>query len=272
MSTEKQGTLVLAVLVSCCCFFAGAPNSISLMAQVHTTVGLLRSVYLVKYGSESGTAFVLSAEGGPYFVTAGHVVDGLATGGRISVRTGWDRWEDFTVTRIPLSPKLDIAVLKLDRPIGSPEMWIEAGSLAGREPNLEVYFLGFPYGGQLTLNGKTYRLSSNFESGGISYPAPLVKHGIISGIDAQDPEAAIIFVDAMNNEGFSGAPVVFWDSAARLPRVIGVVTARLPERLMVPRGASPLPAWANSGIVVAYHISGALDAIHRYQITGQKVK
>ena len=228
------------------------------------TVGLARSVYLIKYGQSFGTGFILHTGEKEYLVTAAHVVGGMKSGEKIGVRTGWDRWEEFAVTRVPIPSKVDIAVLVTDRPISLQGEWIEVGSTAGLDFNLAVHFLGFPYGGELNLNGRTYRLSSSYLKDGLSFPIALVKHGVIAGWDNRDPDSRIIFIDAINNPGFSGSPVVFWDSLTKLPKVFGVVTARLPEQLMVPDGAPPPPLWDNSGIVIAHDISGALKAIQQY--------
>ena len=106
-------------------------------AQTYITVGALRSVYLIRYGQSYGTAFILAANQKPYLITAAHVVEGIASGEKISLRTGANKWDDFTVTRIPVPKKVDIAVFTTDPSISTPGFAIEAGSLAGRSGIVE---------------------------------------------------------------------------------------------------------------------------------------
>ena len=249
----------------CCLVGWMVLSSTASSQQVQLTVGALKSVYLVRYGQSYGTGFILAADEKVYLVTAAHVVGGMKSAEKISVRTGWDKWNDFTVIRIPVPNKVDIAILTTDRPISDPGMAIEAGSMQGLGSNPDVYFLGFPYAGVRTLNGRTYSLSSSYREGGVTYPMALVKHGIISGVDARDLSSRILFIDALNNPGFSGSPVLFWDQQSKLPKVLGVVSARIPDELMVPVGVQPPPTWDNSGITIASDISGALEAIRQYR-------
>lgn len=272
MVRKRRHRLVMLVFRLVCCLIAPALVSPVSPVQAQVTVGLFRSVFLIKYHDEFGTSFILRVDEKPYLITAAHLVEGFRSGEKVSLWTGWDKWEEFAVTRIPIPAKVDIAVFASDRPISDQGTSIEPGSIAGQDVNLEVYFLGFPYAGERTVNGRTYRLSSTFESGGVSYPAPLVKHGIISGVDDHDPDSLICFIDAMNNPGFSGGPVVFWDKRTNRPKVIAIVSGRLPDELMVPRGASPPPAWANSGIVIAHEISSALAAIRKSRGRGPEAK
>lgn len=234
-------------------------------AETYINVGALRSVYLIRYGQSSGTGFILTTGQKRYLITAAHVIEGIASGERISVRTGWDKWEDFIITRIPVPKKVDIAVFTTDRPISAPGIAIEVGSWANRASFPDVYFLGFPFAGEQRVNGRTYTLSSTYQEGGKSYPVALVKHGILAGIDYMDPTSPILLVDAINNPGFSGSPLLLWDGESKLAKVIGVVTARLPDDLIVPAGVKPPPVWENSGIVIAHDISGAIKAINDFK-------
>jgi S1-C subfamily serine protease len=229
------------------------------------TVGLIRSVHLLRFGQETGTCFTLRVDGKPYVITAGHVVEGIKAGDKVSVYRGATRWEDFAVTPIPLrNARTDVAVLVSDGPICDARFALEPGSTAGLNMVQEVYFLGFPYGGNRSVGGRMYRLFSTLSLLGVSYPAALVKRGIISGFDDSDPQSPVIYIDALNNPGFSGAPVVFYDAKSRAPKVIGVVSGRIPEELMTPPGVRPPLLGANSGIVIAQDISGAVKAIRDY--------
>jgi S1-C subfamily serine protease len=268
---KRRATLLRCASRLLCCLVGWMvlPSTAS-SQQVQLTVGALKSVYLIRYGQSYGTGFILAADEKVYLITAAHVVEGMKSGEKIGVRTGWDKWNDFVVIRIPVPNKVDIAIFATDRPISDLGMAIEAGSMQGLASNPDVYFLGFPYAGGRTLNGRTYSLTSTYRENGVTYPVALVKHGIISGVDIRDPDSRILFIDAMNNPGFSGSPVVYWDQQSKRPKVLGVVSARIPDELMVPVGVQPPPAWDNSGITIASSIDGALEAIRHHGVGAVK--
>lgn len=124
------------------------------------------------------------------------------------------------------------------------------------------------------MNGRTYRLSSSYEekNTGLSYPVALLKRGIISGADNSDPESRIMFLDAINNPGFSGGPVLYWDAATKVSKVIGVVSGRIPEKLIVPKGLNPPPLFAHSGIVIVHEITAAIKAIRLHGVGEQHTR
>jgi len=235
------------------------------IASGQITIGVLKSVHLLKFGEAAGTCFSLTVDGKQYLLTAKHVVDGIKTGDTIGIYRGQTTWEDMAVTPIPVNQKVDIAVLISDRQVSDAGFILEPGSFEGLNMISEVYFLGFPYGGNRLLGGRTYRLFSTLSLSGTSYPAALVKRGIISGSDNSDTDSPIFYIDAMNNPGFSGAPVIFYDRTSNTPKVIGVVSARIPEELMTPKGVQPPPVGVNSGIVIAHQISSAINAIREYR-------
>jgi hypothetical protein len=157
-------------------------------------------------------------------------------------------------------PQIDIAILISHIPVIDSDFALEVGSTGNITQ--DVYFLGFPYGGKRILGTRTFRLYSTFQ--GSSYPAALIKRGLISGIDNSDPASTIIYIDAMNNPGFSGGPVIVYDSAARTSKVIGVVSGRVPEELMTPEGVKPPPVGVNSGIVIVHDIKAAVASIRMH--------
>jgi S1-C subfamily serine protease len=220
-------------------------------------------VHLLRFGNEAGTCFTLTIDAKQYVITAKHVVDEIKSGDKVSIYRG-GAWEEIAVSPISIGSKLDIAILVPERPVSDPSFDIGAGSLGGLNMASEVYFLGFPYGGNLSVGDRTYRLFSTLSLSGSTYPAALVKRGIISGFDDSDMESPVFYIDGMNNPGFSGGPVVFYDKTSNQPKVIGVVSARIPEELMTSKGVEAPPVWVNSGIIIAHQISSALDAIREY--------
>jgi hypothetical protein len=37
----------------------------------------------------------------------------------------------------------------------------------------------------------------------------------MSAIDARNPEAVVLYIDGFNNPGFSGGPIIYWDTTGR---------------------------------------------------------
>src|SRR5689334_15963669 len=164
-----------------------------------------------------GTAFVMRVDSQPYLVTAAHLINKPKEATLLRVRTGWEQWEDINFEPIPLSEKLDIAV---SRASGSliQAYGLQVETLAGKLANFPINLLGFPYAGEVIMNThtptkqRTYNLSSNYELDGVSRPVAMVKHGTLAGVDSRDPESLTIFIDAMDNPGFSGGPIIVWNA------------------------------------------------------------
>jgi hypothetical protein len=93
-----------------------------------------------------------------------------------------------------------------------------------------------------------------------------VKHAIISATD-KPGGVNIIYLDGMNNPGFSGGPVIFNPNGdSQKPQVCGVISGYRREFQEVLHRAAPvaeLTAAANTGIIVATDIVHVRDAIER---------
>lgn len=148
----------------------------------------------------------------------------------------------------------------------------------------EVYFLGFPFGSS----------AGEFPAFGI-HPVPIAKHGILSAIGDGN-----LVVDALNNPGFSGGPIVFRDlntpGSAPVFYVLGVTKGFFPDLVHVtePENVQPgedlskVESWRiqkdgkgqpksilrdtsqlvplNSGILLGTSIDCAIDVIHQHPI------
>jgi hypothetical protein len=157
--------------------------------------GILNRVFPIEYKSQGGTCFAIDLEGRQYIITARHIVQGIKSGETVRILVG-ESWYEVVVKPIfPQNEKIDIAALATNVLI-APKMDITAsddGIVAGQE----VYFLGFPFG-----------LTSRFEK-----PTPgrfaFIKKGILSAIDSRPEAGPVFYLDAHNNPGFSGGPVIF---------------------------------------------------------------
>ena len=115
----------------------------------------------------------------------------------------------------------------------------------------EVFIVGFP-------------LSLAIDAKGLNqgYPLPLVKRGIISYF--APPENAFL-VDAINNRGLSGGPVI---RPGPEPVIIGVISAYRNESLKVMNGDKDtgLVALGNSGMLQAIRMDAVLAMIRKTPI------
>ena len=120
----------------------------------------------------------------------------------------------------------------------------------------DCYFLGYPYGSGYTINfqGATRGV----------YMMPFVKRCTLSGVVHQG-DTAIWILDGLNNEGFSGGPVVFRDAHGRFNAVGAVVSGYRRECINVnsPDGSAHGTVDINTGLVVSYEIAQVIEAIRR---------
>lgn len=258
-----------------------------------TTAALFRT-FMIQTSVERGTAFSIDVDNREYWITAKHLFTGVKSGPagtftekRINAsllvpQSADDRGHDqqwLTDTFSVLDPGKDIDILVLvpshlllDFPVGFS---LNSGT-AGVGFGAECEFLGFPYGG-----GWKAHLDS-----GKAVWLPYVKHCAVS---AQINEEVHVWVlDGINNEGFSGGPVLFGTGTAQ--KVFAVISGFHQEALEVlpvqstdgsPTGFVPRPPElpgskvnkeqrqvvnANSGFIIAFDIQPAIETINRNPI------
>lgn len=204
----------------------------------------------VKGQPEAGTAFIADAKGRQYLITAAHVVSGSTGSFPIEiVRRG--AWAPATATLVGTAqPRADVAVITLDRLLMLPTTPPAILSDVDVPVSGTVFFLGFPFG-LGTIAGEA-------NSG---YPIPLVKGAIVSGFIRSEKGTAGFFLDAMNNEGFSGGPVL---TAGSPPKIVAVIASYLqsPREAVDSTGKpSGLRVQENTGIVQSYGIHYATELI-----------
>ena len=130
-------------------------------------------------------------------------------------------------------------------------------------------FLGFPYGGGWKAKWEN----------GQSYWMPFVKHCNVSAMPSVEPN--ILVLDGINNAGFSGGPVIYKTGSEQ--QIIGVVSgyqleptevvpSATTKKVTVKKSSEPkkpalhLKVNLNSGFIIAYRISYAIDAIQKNPI------
>jgi hypothetical protein len=159
---------------------------------------------------------------------------------------------DFTVID-PGDERVDMVVLAppspiLDNPLPSMAVGSDGAVFGG-----DCQFLGFAYGGG--WRGPI--------TGGRTLWLPFVKHCTVS---AHIVDEKIWILDGINNQGFSGGPVIF--GTGKQQKIMGVISGYWsePAEVIYSIPASPPPratVGLNSGFVVAYDIGCAIEAIHK---------
>lgn len=216
------------------------------------TSNILQRVFLIGIASRSCTAFAIEHSGKQYLVTVRHIFPNLRQ--RMDISIFHDkRWRQLSTALVGAEDDADIVVL------ASPEQLAPAypaePSMGGMFLAQQVFFLGFPFG----LTGSAEEINRNF-------PLPLVKTGIVSGIDFTPPSK--FWIDGHNNPGFSGGPVVFMphelkQSGSAEYKIAGVIRGYWLSREKVYDNSNQEIGYVkeNSGIILAHGIKHVVDLI-----------
>jgi len=214
------------------------------------TFNVLDRVFFVR-GLEYGTAFTIDIDSKQYLVSARHVIGDNAS--ISSLKLFHDKtWKDLCVTFVGAAKgEVDISVFSPSVRL-SPSHPLEP-TFAGLILGQDVYFAGYPYkmwshGGDL-MHGR---------------PLPFLKKGTFSAGLEPNNDVKILYVDAINNEGFSGGPVVFATQKGSDFKVAGVVSKFKTEYEPVidkEDKETGLRVAYNTGFMVAYGINHVLNLI-----------
>ena len=236
--------------------------------------GILSRVFPIRIGKDEGTCFVIDIDQRQYIITARHLAKGMGERAGIQLFIN-EQWLTLQAKPIwPSTASTDIVALAANRII-APRMEIAIGSgsiFAGQD----VYFLGYPFG-----------LATQFDK---PSPArfPFIKKAILSAIDSRSGSGNLLYLDGVNNPGFSGGPVIFanYSSGDRL-QIAGVISGyrnnpievrsvEIPESnaksATTPGTRTVSYVLENTGIVVAYSISEIENAIRADPIGPQLPK
>ena len=223
------------------------------------TSNIIHRTFRIGWNNSTGTSFTIDHGSKQYLVTARHVVEGIESDKAIKIFHDKE-WKDLDVNVVGIGKgEVDVAVLSCSIRL-SPSLPLVAAT-GGYTLGQPVSFLGYPFG---------------WDSGGEEInrgvPMPLVKAGVISGLQLGD--VSKILLDAHVNQGFSGGPVVFvpYGQPRNELRVVGIITGYPTPRFLpiVDRKGNPVTNQGgepigyvkeNPGIVIAISIKHALELI-----------
>ena len=226
-------------------------------AQDAVPIEILQRTFLVKVGNSTGTAFTMDYKGAVYFVTARHVAASLPASKPVLQVWRNNKWENVHAARklLPASADVDIALFETEDKNAQPFQVAVSAQDEGPTMGQQVWFLGYPFGDPaLTTRAENQIL-------------PFIKRGTISAINGSKPDAVVLYIDGFNNPGFSGGPIVYWEFKKHAYRILGVVQGFRNETAKVLVNGQQLDTnvLVNSGILTAYSIKHAIDAIEAAQ-------
>jgi S1-C subfamily serine protease len=229
----------------------------ALSAQDAVPGEILQRTFLVKVGNSTGTAFTIDYRGAVYLLTARHVAASLPEIKPVFQIWRDNKWEDVHALRriLPASDDVDIAVLETGEKIAQPFQVAVSAQDEGPTLGQQVWFLGYPFGD----TGLTSRM--------VNQILPFIKRGTISAINGSKPDAVVLYIDGFNNPGFSGGPIVYWEFKKRAYRILGVVQGFRNDTAKIAVNGQQVDTnvLVNSGILTAYSIQHAVDAIEAAQ-------
>lgn len=211
---------------------------------MYVTANIYERVVQVVTPSALGAGFTIEHEGACYLVTARHVLP-TEPAEEFEVIHRDSIWKGTAAPRSGVNPGADIAVVRVPDEFGKPHLPVSLTS-DGMAYSEDMFFLGYPYGLALTVNAERQ--------------LPLVKKAILSGSNYEAGGLNMLYLDGLNNPGFSGGPVV--TMRMNPPQIVAVVSGyRIDwQRLHVNRTTeSPLEVQTNSGIIIAYDIRHAME-------------
>lgn len=213
------------------------------------TTNALQRVFHVSFNGNSASAFVLDIDNRQYLVTASHLI-GQTAAGEINLEIMHNEaWHIMPATIVGNAPfGADIAVLALRRLLATRDLVLPIAEdfSAGQE----VYFLGFPHGKYMHLGAM-----NNY------WPTAFIKRGIISAFNTGG-KPSIVYLDGINNPGFSGGPVVTVRPGTQSFEVVSVVATYLAVSEKVLRNGAPdqdLEIDVNTGIIETYSVMHARE-------------
>ena len=200
---------------------------------------------MIRHGDQVATAFAYDRNGRQYIVSARHVLEAFGEAATLGVMHD-GVFKSLQARLVGHADNgIDVSVVAADDwAVKIPDE--KFNNSAGVYYSQEVYFLGFPFGLYGNL-GEIFNL----------FPHPFVKRAIVSSLGS--PQAPM-FLDGINNEGFSGGPVIARQPDGKLS-IVGIISGyRARSRMVLHKGNDTgLAVDENTGLIAAHHIARAVE-------------
>lgn len=220
------------------------------------TINILSRIFSIRTTNQDtnetidyGTAFTFDCENKQYLITATHLLGDL---NQLKIIEYWqnDKFNNVEVSVIGSSD--DVTVLYTNITLTDPNLVMPA--LTDTCFGQDVWFLGYPY--------KMFSNAGDILEG---RPIPFVKKGILSQFSNISDK--FLYIDAINNPGFSGGPVVGLTGGVDKFGVIAVVSGYKEGRETITDTSNgektDLEVSYNTGLMKVYPIKIALDIISK---------
>lgn len=256
----KRLNLVI-LIISISLFFL-----VSVYPQHHVNSNVFTRTFAIKYEDKFGSGFTTEVDGKQYLITAKHIFPNNALIDFIEIYQDkkWKRvnvnpiicLDDSIYDVVAFAPNIQISkTLPLE--ISSDQIMLSQ----------EVFFLGFPY-----------FMKTDAEAINLGFPIAFVKKAILSAMNTIGKDIDIFFLDGVNNPGFSGGPVVFWDYSKKAFKVVGIVASYKYslDTVYLQNSNREIEATdyrikSNTGIVIAFGMNKIIEAIKNNPI-GYQIK
>lgn len=211
---------------------------------------ILYRTFFIK-AANYGTAFTIDVEGEEFLVTARHLLEPNVTDFELQIFHD-KKWLRGHATVVGHGKgEIDISILRIGTRLSPPGFDV-IPSMGELTLGQDVFFLGFPY--------KMWGDVGSFMGG---LPCPFAKKGTLSLLSVESPQ--VLYVDAINNEGFSGGPLFFYPlGKPKELRIAGVVSKfRVEHEVVFDEHGNPTKMTVpyNTGFLIAYSIKYALELI-----------
>lgn len=218
------------------------------------TSSIIQRVFRIQYLDDSATAFTVEKGNKQLLITVKHLFKKGNYPAKSDIKI-FQNGNQVISKKVNLyyhtNTNIDITIIEfIDNTFLSPQHPVNF--INQSTYSQEIFFLGFP-------------LNISMSFGNLSvFPFPLVKRGIISAF-INENNSSFMFLDGINNPGFSGAPVVTINEDQSI-NVIGVISGyRYTLDSLVDINSNPISngeyVIQNTGLIVAYDIRHALDII-----------
>lgn len=200
---------------------------------------VMRNTFMMVTDSGQATCFLAAQNSNQLLITAKHVfkkADYKLHQVHIKVNIQ-NKWKEFSAKIYwPPDTLVDIAVMKIEESIELVTP-LEIAGPSDCSVGKDCAFFGFPYG--------------VFYSKAAAEKVPFAKRAMISALYKE-----IVFLDGINNPGFSGGPVVLWSDNAQRPKLFGVISGYYPQtnklKLTTSKHERSVDYQENSGIIYCY--------------------